>query len=40
MRCASPHRSPWKKRLPQILETLIAIGRVRPIEGGKGYVSQ
>lgn len=32
-------RGPWKKRLPQILDTLIAIGRVRPVEGGKGYVS-
>jgi len=28
---------PWKKRLPQILDTLIAVGRVRPVEGGKGY---
>jgi len=33
-------RGPWKKRLPQILDTLIAIGRVRPVEGGKSYVLQ
>lgn len=33
-------RGPWKKRLPQIIDTLIAVGRVRPVEGGKGYVLQ
>ncbi len=33
-------RGPWKKRLPQIIDTLIAIGRVRAVEGGKGYVLQ
>jgi len=30
-------RGPWKKRLSQILDTLIAVGRVRPVAGGKGY---
>ena len=33
-------RGSWAKRLPQILDTLIAVGRVRPVEGGKGYVLQ
>jgi hypothetical protein len=33
-------RGPWKKRLPQILDTLIAVGRVRPVDGGKAYVIQ
>jgi hypothetical protein len=33
-------RGPWKKRLPQIIDTLIAVGRVRAVEGGKGYVIQ
>ncbi len=33
-------RGPWKKRLPQILDTLIAIGRVRAVEGGKAYALQ
>ena len=26
-------RGPWKKRLPQIIDTLIAVGRVHPVEG-------
>jgi hypothetical protein len=33
-------RGPWKKRLPQIIDTLIAVGRVRVVEGGKTYVLQ
>ncbi|MDP1675216.1 MAG: class I SAM-dependent DNA methyltransferase, partial [Burkholderiales bacterium] len=33
-------RGPWKKRLPQIIDTLIAVGRVRPVDGGKAYVIQ
>ena len=33
-------RDAWKKRLAQILETLIAGGRVRALAGGKGYVTQ
>ncbi len=33
-------RGAWKKRLPQILDTLIAVGRVRVLAGGKTYVSQ
>ena len=31
-------RSLWKKRLPQILDTLIAVGRVRRVAGAKTYV--
>ncbi len=27
-------RGPWKKRLPQLLETLVALGRARPVPGG------
>lgn len=27
-------RGPWKKRLPQILQTLEALGRARQAEGG------
>jgi len=30
----------WKKRLQQILDTPVAVGRVRPVEGGKGYLLQ
>ncbi len=33
-------RGAWKKRLPQILDTLIAVGRVRVVEDGKSYVYQ
>jgi len=33
-------RGPWKKRLPQIIDTLSAVGRVRPVDGGKAYVIQ
>ena len=33
-------RGLWKKRLPQIIDTLIAVCRVRPVKGGKGYVLQ
>ncbi len=29
-----------EKRRPQIIYTLIAVGRVRPVEGGKGYALQ
>jgi len=28
-------RGPWRKRLPQILDTLIAVGRVRVVDAGK-----
>jgi len=28
-------RGPWRKRLPQILDTLIAVGRARVVGGGK-----
>jgi hypothetical protein len=31
---------PWKKRLLQFIDTLIAVGRVRPVDGGKAYVIQ
>jgi hypothetical protein len=27
-------RGPWKKRLPQLLETLVALGRARQVPGG------
>ncbi len=27
-------RGPWKKRLPQIVETLVSLGRARRVEGG------
>jgi len=27
-------RGPWKKRLPQLLDTLVAVGRVRPTDAG------
>lgn len=27
-------KSPWKKRLPQHAETLVALGRARRVEGG------
>ncbi|MCK7580990.1 MAG: hypothetical protein MZV65_38830 [Chromatiales bacterium] len=27
-------RGTWKKRLPQLLETLVALGRARAVEGG------
>jgi hypothetical protein len=27
-------RGPWKKRLPQLLETLVALGRARQVSGG------
>ncbi len=33
-------RGPCKKRLPQILDTLIAVGRVRMVAGSKGHVSK
>jgi hypothetical protein len=33
-------RGPWKKRLPQIIDTLIAVGRVRSVDGSKAYVIQ
>lgn len=33
-------RGPWKKRLPQIIDTLIAVGRVRVVDGGGSYVLQ
>lgn len=28
-------RGPWKRRLPQIIDTLVALGRARKIKGGK-----
>ncbi len=28
-------KGPWKKRLPEILETLAALGRARPVEDGR-----
>jgi len=31
---SSSRRGPWKKRLPQIVETLVALGRARRVEGG------
>jgi hypothetical protein len=27
-------RGPWKKRLPQIVETLVSLGRARRVDGG------
>jgi len=33
-------RGPWKKRLPQIIDTLIAVGRVRVVDGGDSYAIQ
>jgi len=27
-------RGPWKKRLPQLLDTLVAVGRARPTDAG------
>lgn len=36
----APGTAVRKKRLPQILDTLIAVGRVRPVDGGKAYVIQ
>jgi len=33
-------RGAWKKRLPQIIDTLIAVGRVRVVDGGDSYVIQ
>lgn len=27
-------KGPWKKRLPQLLETLAALGRARVVDGG------
>ena len=27
-------RGPWKRRLPQLLDTLVAVGRARPTEAG------
>jgi hypothetical protein len=27
-------RGPWKKRLPQIVETLVSLGRARRVAGG------
>ena len=27
-------RGPWKRRLPQILDALAALGRARPVAGG------
>jgi hypothetical protein len=33
-------RGPWKKRLPQIIDTLIAVGRVWVVEGGKTHALQ
>jgi len=32
-------RGPWKKRLPQIIETLIAAGRVRSVNEGAAYLA-
>lgn len=32
-------RGPWKKRLPQIIETLIAAGRVRPVNNDSAYLA-
>ncbi len=32
-------RGPWKKRLPQIIETLIAAGRVRSVKSGSAYLT-
>jgi hypothetical protein len=31
---------PWKKRLLQFFDTLIVVGRVHPVDGGKAYVIQ
>jgi hypothetical protein len=27
-------KGPWKKRLPQLLDTLVALGRARAVVGG------
>ena len=27
-------KGPWKKRLPQLAETLVSLGRARRVEGG------
>jgi hypothetical protein len=27
-------KGPWKKRLPQLLDTLVALGRARVVDGG------
>ena len=32
-------RGPWKKRLPQIFDTLIAVGRVRVVDKGRAYLA-
>ena len=32
-------RGAWKKRLPQIIETLIAVGRVRVVNDGRAYLA-
>jgi hypothetical protein len=28
-------KGPWKKRLPQLLDTLVALGRARMLEDGR-----
>ncbi len=32
-------RGPWKRRLPQIFDTLIAVGRVRVVNDGRAFVA-
>jgi len=32
-------RGPWKKRLPQIFDTLIAVGRVRVVNQGRAFLA-
>ena len=32
-------RGPWKKRLPQIIDTLVAVGRVRRRKDGRAVIA-
>lgn len=38
--CDLPGEDPWKKRLPQQLETLVALGRARQSNDGRFGVSK